>query len=334
MITASDFAQALGFGKFGTQTQFIINKSGYSPSDFNWNVPPLKWGSMYEDVACKVYERFMGSRVHEFGLLTHPTEPWIGASPDGISDLGVMVEIKCPYRRKIDGQVPQQYYYQIQGQLEVTGLRDCDYIEVELSEYYSFRDMEEDSAGVCSTSGTDRGVVVEFANPDVSQPPTYAYSDLGLTPVELQAFVDAAVRDRPAPTIRLHYYKVVRFHICRVTRDDAFVKSTIDGLRPVWDRVLRYRVDPDLYHEEVGRTEEAKQELRKTRQIARDAAAAMMVCADDENDGAALTTGYAFVDDSEDDEHLGKQSNKKLKPKRPAKAASKKKYPFVDDDDD
>jgi hypothetical protein len=29
-----------------------------------------------------------------------------------------MLEIKCPFRRRITGEVPLQYYYQIQGQLE------------------------------------------------------------------------------------------------------------------------------------------------------------------------------------------------------------------------
>jgi putative phage-type endonuclease len=136
MITASDIAQALGCAKFGTQKQFFVKKCGgpEEQKEFDGSLPPLKWGVMFEPVANAVYERLNGVCLHEFGLLRHPEVDYIGASPDGITDDGVMVEIKCPWRRKITGEVPLQYYYQIQGQLEVTGLRDCDYFECEFFE--------------------------------------------------------------------------------------------------------------------------------------------------------------------------------------------------------
>eukprot|EP00798_Chlamydomonas_sp_ICE-L_P029451 gene29451-biopygen5374 len=136
MITASDFAQALGFSKFGNRKDFYEKKCGFaSPKPFDDNVPPLRWGFMFEPVACKIYSRLnVDVAVHEFGLLRHPTVPFLDASPDGVTEDGVMLEIKCPWRRKIDGTVPQQYYFQIQGQLSVCGLSECDYFEVEFDE--------------------------------------------------------------------------------------------------------------------------------------------------------------------------------------------------------
>jgi hypothetical protein len=38
---------------------------------------------------------------------------FFGASPDGINELGIMVEIKCPFKRKLK-KIPsiiEQYYY-------------------------------------------------------------------------------------------------------------------------------------------------------------------------------------------------------------------------------
>ena len=74
-------------------------------------------------------------RLLFIGLIIHNQYKHIGASPDGISDLGIMLEIKCPFKRKIDGAIPEQYWMQIQGQLEVCDLEECDYLECKLWEY-------------------------------------------------------------------------------------------------------------------------------------------------------------------------------------------------------
>jgi putative phage-type endonuclease len=186
LITASDAAQALGCAKFGTQRQFFMKKCGYEREAFNPNVPPLKWGTMYEPVACEAYARRLNTQVHEFGLLRHPNIAHLGASPDGINSLGVMVEIKCPFRRKITGEVPMQYYYQMQGQLEVCSLTSCDYVECEIEEYSSWEELE---AVLCDALERgqdleDAGFVIERVYPapstDGSGLPTtvskYAYS--------------------------------------------------------------------------------------------------------------------------------------------------------------
>lgn len=42
----------------------------------------------------------MNTKIYEFGLMKNPHHDFFGASPDGISELGVMLEIKCPYKRR------------------------------------------------------------------------------------------------------------------------------------------------------------------------------------------------------------------------------------------
>eukprot|EP00798_Chlamydomonas_sp_ICE-L_P023480 gene23480-biopygen11151 len=86
--------------------------------------------------------------VHEFGLLCHASKSFLGASPDGVTEDGVMLEIKCPWRRKIDGTVPMQYYLQIQGQLAVSGLLECDYFEVEFDILHSEEEIEAEFAEI------------------------------------------------------------------------------------------------------------------------------------------------------------------------------------------
>jgi putative phage-type endonuclease len=100
LITASDFAQALGKGKFGTKKQFIKKKCGFDDSSIDMNLPPLQWGVRYEEVANMFYQYKMNVNVFEFGIIRHPSIECLGASPDGISEHGIMLEIKCPWKRK------------------------------------------------------------------------------------------------------------------------------------------------------------------------------------------------------------------------------------------
>lgn len=248
LVTASDVAQALGHGKFGTQKQFFWKKCGTpDPEAFAAlaNCPPIKWGTMYEDVAQKLYSRRHNVRIHEFGLLRHPTVPHLGASPDGISEHGVMLEIKCPYRRKITGSVPVQYYHQIQAQLEVCDLDECDFLEVGLVEHArdAFYDDVIDSA-------TERGIVAEFLDSATS---TYAYSGVADSAERLRAFEAEHSVDAASPRrVRMHYWSVGTWSVVRVERDARFVHEMLDALADVWATVLTYRGDPERMLADLG----------------------------------------------------------------------------------
>ena len=106
-ISASDIASAIGESKYGRKNDIILQKCGH-PSSFKGNIYTLH-GQKYEDIAIALYEKIYNVKVHEFGLIPHgfikshskKRIPFIGASPDGITDEGIMVEIKCPMRRKI-----------------------------------------------------------------------------------------------------------------------------------------------------------------------------------------------------------------------------------------
>lgn len=77
-------------------------------------------GTKYEDEARALAAAAMGEVVHDVGLVAHATEPWLAASPDGVTSSGRLVEIKCPLKRAIQpGVVPEHYVPQIQVQMEV-----------------------------------------------------------------------------------------------------------------------------------------------------------------------------------------------------------------------
>ena len=175
-LTASDLAQAMGKGKFGTRQDLLIRKAFPNLKPFE-TAPPLKWGTMFEDMGMRCYqERKDNVFIHEFGLIPNEEIDCFGASPDGITETGVMVEMKCPYKRKFDGQIPEQYYLQIQGQLATCKLDKCDYVECYMNVFENLTEYE-----LCVQPDESHGMILEFLK---GKDYVYEYSPPKLSPKE------------------------------------------------------------------------------------------------------------------------------------------------------
>jgi len=126
MITASDVASAIGENRYESVDSFIKKK-----------VLRTKWagnaatahGTALEPMVRDLYDERTGRKSHEIGLVQHREYPWLGASPDGVTEDGLLIEIKCPLTRKIEKKVPSYYLPQVQLQLEITDLEECDFIQ-------------------------------------------------------------------------------------------------------------------------------------------------------------------------------------------------------------
>lgn len=245
LITASDYAQALGEGKFGTQKQFYQKKCGYEESKFDPYVPPLKWGCMFESVAQDIYSHRNSFEIHEFGLLRHKTIDYLGASPDGITSEGVMLEIKCPYKRKITGEIPSQYYYQIQGQLDVCNLDECDYLECA----FEVVDNSQQFWDEYDNYQYEQGIIIENT---VDNNPVYEYSNIECSKEELYEW--ESKKYSPLVNTTIHRWRLKQYNVVRVYKDLDFIKSTNEKLNIVWDNILRYRSDKPTYDRETSTT--------------------------------------------------------------------------------
>jgi putative phage-type endonuclease len=257
LLTASDAAQALGCAKFGNQRAFFQKKCGLpeEQAPFDADVPPLKWGVMYEPVAQAIYSASGGGvRVHEFGLLRHPTIPHLGASPDGITELGVMLEIKCPWRRRIDGEVPMQYYHQVQAQLAVCGLEECDYFECEFDECDGPA-HERWGAGGPSGAPYERGAFAEVLGPGAAKRFAYPEPVAGPGAEALLRWLEALRAEAAAAgatAVRPHWWTLRKRSTLRVAFDAAFTADMFARLAVVWDAVGAFRADRERYLAEVG----------------------------------------------------------------------------------
>jgi putative phage-type endonuclease len=124
ILTASDFGAALGIDPYRSRQALWRIKLGLELVAEN---DDMRRGNALEPIARHAYEVATGHLVDETGLVLHPAEPWLGASPDGYVGDDGLVEIKCP--RAFRDLPPQAHLAQIQGQLEVTGRAWCDYAQ-------------------------------------------------------------------------------------------------------------------------------------------------------------------------------------------------------------
>jgi putative phage-type endonuclease len=293
LITASDFAQALGEGKFGTQKQFFQKKCGYEKDTFDQNNPALKWGVRYEPVANAAYERRNKTKTYEFGLLRHPKYLWFGASPDAISELGIMIEIKCPWKRRITGEVPRQYYYQIQGQLDVCRLEECDYLECEFLEY----DNKDEFIRHFNDNLNEKGVLIEYTQDEVTK---YEYSDMDdcMNMQKLCAWEEKKRMELPCIQ-RVYFWQLNTYSVVRVYKEDSFLNEKFPLLKEIWDKIQAYKENKELYNKDfspsitIGNNGSISSQLnintikRGSRHIS--------------NTRDVTITGFAFVHDEDDD---------------------------------
>lgn len=93
---------------------------------------PMQWGIEKEPEAKAAYEAKTGRIVQDVGFIDHPTIEFLGASPDGFVDDG-LIEIKCPTTAThvswiLDAGIPDEHKDQMVLQCAVTGRSWVDFV--------------------------------------------------------------------------------------------------------------------------------------------------------------------------------------------------------------
>lgn len=198
-LTASDLAQANNEGDFGNRKQLLLKKLGVVPDNMSaFGSEIMGHGTMFEDMALRCYQaRNEDVPVHDFGLLVYKDIPRFGASPDGITEWGRMVEIKCPPKRVMNGTIKRQYLIQMQAQMAVTGLTETDFVEAKI-EVLNTKEF----LALTDEPTTDAGVGLHFVKNEVAE---YIFSANRITPKEalMWAMAEGERRQQEDPDLRL-----------------------------------------------------------------------------------------------------------------------------------
>lgn len=185
-IGGSESGCVIGVNPYEPYYKIIIKKLITVPF---LNFANVYMGNKYEDVAVMLYEYLKNVRIDSYGFLPHNTIPFIGASPDGITNSykfdnvhrtnknGRLVEIKCAVSRKINMNlnakildiVPKYYYPQIQQQMETCDLDETDFWQIKVIEYDNFNEFKNDTSDKYSFKSKDnkfKGAVIQILPTD------------------------------------------------------------------------------------------------------------------------------------------------------------------------
>jgi len=267
LLTASALADALGKGHFQTRDGLLISKTSPTSKEFSKaSLDIMQWGVKYEPVATEFYEHLHNLKIIEFGLIPHPKLSVFGASPDGIADIGSpngyegrMLEIKCPPRRQFTHEVPRHYWMQMQGQLEVCDLEECDFFQVKLEEYHDINDYEKDflhDDGLQhgkTSKGLPKGLVISYKRKGDSNI-EYKYSPW-LSPIDtINNWKDTVVKELTEESTdeyiihEMKWWRIERYESTLVRRDKEWWLSVVPNIIQFWKEVVHYR---EVGNEEV-----------------------------------------------------------------------------------
>lgn len=137
-FTGSRFAKLMAVTKFGPSASrgnllvtLALERLTGEPEETYQN-DAMRRGSEMEPLARGAYEAHTGELVEQIAFVLHPSLPFVGVSPDGLLGADGLLEIKCPSSQEKHLEAlrnathADEYRWQIQGQLWVTGRQWCD----------------------------------------------------------------------------------------------------------------------------------------------------------------------------------------------------------------
>lgn len=247
-LTASDLCDAIK--KTNVSNVLAKKKAKIVIDTINYNaIPALKWGTMFEEMAARCYSQSNNNiKIYDFGLICDSKNEHFGASPDGINELGIMIEIKCPYSRKIiDNVIPEKYKLQIQGQLAVCNLNECDYVECKF-ETFENENMYLEEISPELLYG--HGIIAEYFYKKGEY--YYIYSAENLSPdksieniMHLKNTYELENNDNVKPIFnKLIYWKLDKINTQRVKFDKEEWVKIVPKINEFWDKVEEYKLMP------------------------------------------------------------------------------------------
>jgi putative phage-type endonuclease len=227
----------------------------------------LHWGQKYEPLSVKIYEHIYETKIEDFGCIQHEKYLFLGASPDGINidvnskRYGRMLEIKNIVNREIDGIPKKEYWIQMQLQMEVCDLDECDFLETKFIEYNDYTSYMQDTSddlyedddevefkNVClSKDNKMKGTIIYFHTKEGK--PFYLYKPLDLIhPVDIEKWQESVVEHYTLNPkfnytyMKTIYWKLEQLSCVLVCRNRQWFQDNIGDLKALWLTVEKERV--------------------------------------------------------------------------------------------
>jgi putative phage-type endonuclease len=227
---------------------------------------PLHWGQKYEPLSVMIYEQTYKTKIGDFGCIPHNTFSFLGASPDGINvdktskRYGRMLEIKNIVNREIDGIPKKEYWIQMQLQMEVCNLDECDFLETRFIEYENeeeycndtFEELSETEDGekfldyTVSKDKKMKGIILQFQTKDCK--PFYVYKPLDICHKEdIEDWCEETLNTYESEPYKYVYLKYIYWKLDQIScvlvqRNKQWFCQNIQQIENIWKIIEAERV--------------------------------------------------------------------------------------------
>ena len=245
-LTASNIWKT--FISESTRNQLIFEKCQPLSTTEKYSGPPslespMHWGQKYEPLSVMLYEKIYQTKVSDFGCIPHKTIEFLAASPDGINTLetsaryGRMLEVKNIVNRDITGMPKMEYWIQMQVQMEVCDLNECDFLETRFTEYPDFESYTNAVDANANAVDAHKGIMMLFMKGNGQ--PLYEYAPLDLSVEDLALWQEEMMeKNKEMNWLKNIYWKLDEISCVFVLRNKRwFQDAALPQLKAIWQTI-------------------------------------------------------------------------------------------------
>ena len=262
LLTASNLWKI--FSTPATKNQLIYEKCRpHDPNKYNFVSinSTLHWGNKYEPISIMFYEKHYNTKVADYGCLVHDTCDYLAASPDGINvcpnskRYGRMLEIKNIVNREINGKPKIEYWIQMQIQMEVCNLNECDFLETRFIEYPSKDEFDSDGTFTRTDKHDLKGIMIQF---NKNEKPFYEYAPLEINEKAFEIWQNKIMENhKDSSWIKNIYWKLDEVSCVLVLRNKIWFNAAFPEIEKTWDLIQEEKIN-GYQHRAPKRKEKTK----------------------------------------------------------------------------
>jgi len=219
-------------------------------------------GHKYEPLSLMIYEEIYDTKVSEYGCITHDNYEFLKASPDGINTkrgnprYGRLVEVKNPVSRKLTGIPKKDYWIQMQHQMEVCDLNECDFLETIFKSYDNEDLFMKDGSFTTTADGKRKGIMIRYFD---NKEPIYEYAPLNISKQDFDVWYNETMeKNKNLTWIENIYWYLEDISIILVTRNRKWYNKALPKMIETWNTIVKERKEGYEHRKPNKREKNAK----------------------------------------------------------------------------
>ena len=223
-------------------------------------------GHKYEPLSLMIYEEIYDTKVSEYGCITHDNYEFLKASPDGINTkrgnprYGRLVEVKNPVSRKLTGIPKKDYWIQMQHQMEVCDLNECDFLETIFKSYDNEDAFMKDGSFTTTADGKRKGIMIRYFD---NKEPIYEYAPLNISKQDFDVWYNETMeKNKNLTWIENIYWYLEDISIVLVTRNRKWYNKALPKMIETWNTIVKERKE-GYEHRKPNKREKKPKQAKK-----------------------------------------------------------------------